>query len=216
MPWVLELVGTRCGKLYVERFVGFRRGRPMMFCRCDCGGTTLSTAHHLRDGASKACGCARKETMRKFSTKHGYSLYRGQQRCVYRSWKAMLQRCRNPNDSNYKNYGGRGIVVCDRWIQFENFLADMGEPPFGHSIERKNNDGNYEPGNCIWATQNVQAANQRSNWHVTFGGIEMTVAEATRRSGLKGTRIYKFLYDQSASKGLVIPVDGFVESVRIK
>lgn len=211
------MVGTRCGKLYVERFVGFRAGRPMMFCRCDCGGTTLSTAHHLRDGASKACGCARKETMRKFSTKHGYSLHNGKQRRVYKIWKAMRRRCQKPKDSSYRLYGGRGITVCERWLKFENFLADMMEPPTAnHSIERKNNNGNYEPGNCVWATQKEQASNQRTNWHVTLGGVEMTVAEATRRTGLKHARIYKFLYRQSASKVTVIPVDDFVASVSVQ
>lgn len=217
MPWVMALVGTEVGKLHVCEFVGFRRGRPLMRCRCECGTLTLSDAHHLFHGAAKSCGCARKTTLRRIKTKHGYAPYHGKKPRVYSAWKAMRERCLNPRNIAFKNYGGRGITVCERWRQFSEFLADMGEPPTNkHSIERKDNNGNYEPSNCVWATQMEQASNNRRNWHVTLGGVQMTVAEATRRTGLKHTRIYKFLYRQSASKATVIPVDEFVASVLIK
>jgi hypothetical protein len=81
---------------------------------------------------------------------------------VYHVWEAMLARCFNPRNANYPDYGGRGITVCERWLKFENFYADMGDPPLGRSIHRIDNDGNYEPENCEWATQSVQNANRRA------------------------------------------------------
>jgi len=93
--------------------------------------------------------------------KHGHSLRNGKESPTYQSWRHMKYRCLNPNCSDYKNYGGRGIKVCERWMDFTNFLADMGEKPEGLTLDRINNDGNYEPGNCRWATWKEQRQNQR-------------------------------------------------------
>lgn len=101
---------------------------------------------------------------------HGYAK-RGRVRSrTYRIWQAMLNRCRNPKTSNYKDYGGRGITVCERWRVFAAFLADMGECPPDHSIDRKENDGNYEKGNCMWSTRHTQTRNKRTNRLITFNG----------------------------------------------
>src|SRR6185295_15173352 len=103
----------------------------------------------------------------------------------YAAWGNMLQRCRDPGVRNYDRYGGRGITVCDRWLEYHNFLQDMGRRPSDvHSLERLNNDGNYEPSNCVWATESTQARNRRSTRIVEFQGREMSLAEAAELTGL--------------------------------
>jgi hypothetical protein len=114
------------------------------------------------------------------STKHGKSGDR-----TYRIWAGIQQRCLNPNNSGYANYGGRGIRVCDRWKVFDNFLADMGEAPAGTSIDRIDNDGPYEPANCRWATRTDQNRNSRHNVMLTIHGRTQTMAEWGREAGIK-------------------------------
>ena len=104
---------------------------------------------------------------------------------TYRSWSECRQRCENPNNRKWPSYGGRGIKVCARWASFANFLADMGERPDGHSLDRINNDGDYEPNNCRWATPSEQARNRRSSHTLTAFGETLTIAEWAERTGLK-------------------------------
>jgi hypothetical protein len=125
-------------------------------CVCACGTRRLVRGDGLREGRSTNCGCVRREKLRKLATTHGMTGTR-----AYYCWQDILQRCFNPRDAWYHCYGARGITVCDEWLSFENFYADMGDPPDGLSIDRINNDGNYEPGNCRWATRAVQNANRR-------------------------------------------------------
>jgi hypothetical protein len=125
---------------------------------------------------------------------------------VYRIWVGMRDRCNNDRSGNY---GARGIRFCDRWQCFENFLADMGEPPtFQHSIDRINNDGNYEPGNCRWATRTEQSRNQRSNTILEFRGEKVTLAEWSERMGIKAStlcvRLYKLCW--TIEQSLTTPV----------
>ena len=103
---------------------------------------------------------------------------------TYRSWYAMIQRSTNPNNARYPSYGGRGIGVCERWLKFENFLADMGERPEGMTIERVDNDGHYEPRNCQWATRFEQDSNKSTNVKITFEGETLTLSEWSRRTGI--------------------------------
>jgi len=103
---------------------------------------------------------------------------------AYNRWRAMLNRCENPNTRSYADYGARGVKVCERWHDFENFYQDMGAPPAGMTIERKNNDGNYEPRNCIWADHRIQMANRRNRREITYLGITMSLTEWARHLGV--------------------------------
>lgn len=145
---VLALHPATLLALHPERYPG----RARWLCRCDCGVECVLFGEALRRGAPRNC-CGR--------LRHGHCR-NGRPTRIYETWHSMMQRCYNPTLRAYAYYGGRGISVCERWHSFVNFLADMGEPPPGLSIDRyPNNDGNYEPGNCRWATPSEQAQNQR-------------------------------------------------------
>jgi hypothetical protein len=144
-------------------------------CRCACGTSRVVYDGSLKNGASPSCGCLTLERM----TTHGH-VVGGKASPTYSVWAAMIARCKNPNLKAFKNYGGRGITVCERWrLSYEAFLEDMGECPQGLSIERENNDGNYEPGNCRWATRAEQNRNRRGNRLITFRGETHSMIEWT-------------------------------------
>jgi hypothetical protein len=158
--------------------------RAQWLCRCDCGNEVVVTGHALGKGHTKSCGCLNREN----APKHGMARTR-----VYRIWSAMRQRCSNPNHKHSGRYGGRGITVCDRWMAFENFYADMGDCPPGMTIERQDNDRGYEPANCRWATRREQANNRSDNVHITFDGQTHNLTEWGRITGLgKSTITQRF------------------------
>jgi hypothetical protein len=161
----IDLVGQRFGRLLVLAFEKVDAARHACWlCRCDCGEERSVSGNSLRRGNSFSCGCWNLARLALRNLTHGHA--RGHSTSPeYRSWSGMIQRCRNPENPGWKNYGGRGIKVCERWRSFENFLADMGRKPSPlHSIDRfPNNDGNYEPGNCRWATRFEQRHNRRDS-----------------------------------------------------
>ena len=151
----IEMIGKRFGRLLViEESKVNRHGAVMWLCKCDCGMNKIIRGAHLRNGGIKSCGCFSQEK----ATKHG--MYGTP---VYVVWGHMLQRCTNPKDKEYKNYGGRGITICRSWFDFVKFYADMGEKPKGLSIERRNNELGYNKKNCYWATPTMQSRNRRKN-----------------------------------------------------
>jgi hypothetical protein len=163
----IPLMGRRFGRLVVTEELPLGTRVPMVVALCDCGVSKTYQGCDLRSGHTKSCGCLSAEVAGARTRTHGLSTTR-----TYKVWAEMLQRCANPKNENFQNYGGRGISVCDRWREsFENFLADMGERPTGTTLDRKENDGNYEPSNCRWATRAEQARNNRRNINLTFDGV---------------------------------------------
>lgn len=180
---LIDLVGQRFGKLVVVGRAAREKGcRPYWTCLCDCGNLNESQGRNLISGEAKSCGCWKVERL----TTHGHTAG-GKSTPIFRAWSSMFERCYNPKHEHYKSYGGRGIAVCPRWHEsFENFLADMG-PSWSPELtldRYPDNDGDYEPGNCRWATQAQQSRNRRTTVLLTFDGKEQTLTEWAAELGL--------------------------------
>ena len=183
MPRFINMIAQRFGRLTVIERVSQPRQPVRWLCHCSCGNEITVAAGCLRSGNTRSCGCLRAETSRQRMTTHGATANRVRSPENI-AWKHMRARCLNPRTREYPRYGGRGITICERWSKFENFLADMGPRPKGTSLDRTDNSGNYEPGNCRWATPMQQGANTRRNHLVMYQGERMILAEAIRRSGV--------------------------------
>lgn len=178
-----SIAGERFGRLVGVADIAPGEREKGLF-KCDCGTTKAISRKHVRGGKISSCGCLQREVASQTFTKHGHSRI-GQRTTEYRIWYAMKDRITNPDCPAYENYGGRGIKICDAWLNdFSAFLADMGPRPSGMTIDRIDNDGDYEPGNCRWATRKQQSNNRRSNRHVEIDGRTVTLAQACDQRGL--------------------------------
>lgn len=149
-------------------------------CECSCGIVFQSRRNSLIRGKSTSCGCKRTQTLRRIKPTHGMS-----GSAEYQIWASMLKRCRNPKCTVFRYYGGRGIRVCDRWLDFANFIADMGPRPTPqHSIDRIDGDQGYSPDNCRWATKMEQSVNTRSCKQITFRGVRMSRTQIAMLLGM--------------------------------
>jgi hypothetical protein len=177
---VIDLTGKVFGRLKVIRFYKRENLMTKWECLCECGNTAIIAGHNL--GRTQSCGCLQKETVKRTSTKHGMGKT-SEARC----WRAAKNRCVNPKNSNYKNYGARGITMCDRWMEcFENFIEDMGMKPSPNlTLERIDNEKGYCPENCKWDTQKNQAGNRRTSRKIECDGITNILSDWERELNVK-------------------------------
>ena len=203
MTPAIDLAGKRFGKL----LVGYRAtqnttwGRPQWVCRCDCGYDAIVSRGNLVRGFTKSCGCLRRERAESLNFKHGQARAVGQT-VEFKAWTAIKERCLNVKSKQFSRYGGRGIVICDRWLDdFAAFLADMGPRPTPtHSIDRIDNMAGYFCGkvvcktcgghvrqrpNCRWATKKQQGRNRRTNRVIEHAGCRLTMTEWSEVLGIK-------------------------------
>lgn len=206
MPWVVGMIGERFGRIVVLEYIGHRDYVAYLRCKCDCGCITVASAVHIRNGRTSSCGCFRSQVVSERLTKHGHAPLVGKRLPSYVSWQSMMSRCYNPNNSHFKHYGGRGIIVCGPWHDFTNFLSDMGETAKGMSIERRDNDLNYCKENCLWIPKRDQPKNRRHNWRVEIDGEVVTAREATRRLGVPQNSIADKLRHAGFRKDESVPV----------
>jgi len=180
MPNLIDCVGLSWGRLTVLSQAGVStHGSALWLCQCECGKTTI-----VRARRANSCGCLRREGKTTHGKRHTKE---------YTSWAGMIQRCTNKNVPKYARYGGRGIFVCDRWRVFENFIADMGVSGEKESIERIDNNGNYEPANCRWATNQEQSRNKTTNLVIEYNGKKQCLEAWAFELGFKSRTLQQRL-----------------------
>ena len=174
---VSELVGFKFGKLTVIEKTSKRLcGHVVWRCRCDCGNVKDTIGFRLKNGDARSCGCLQSEKV----ITHGMT-----NSPEYKAWDNIKNRCNNPNDPRYSDYGGRGIALDEKWRTFEKFYEDVGpRPSINYSLDRKDNDKGYVPGNVRWATAVEQANNRRNNVVVQHNGETLTLAQLSRKTGI--------------------------------
>jgi hypothetical protein len=190
----IDLTGTKFLRITVlapdaSRISASGRSETMWKCVCDCGKEFSAPTGIIRNGHKKSCGCLLVESRVKSNTRHGFYGTR-----TYVSWNAMITRCTNKSNPNYARYGAKGIRVCDHWLIFENFLSDMGERPVGKTLDRfPDSKGNYEPGNCRWATVKQQCENRKSTRWIEHDGVRLSVSEWARKLGINQSTLNESL-----------------------
>lgn len=208
MGTVIDLTGQKFGRLtalYREDFIK-KDGRKetAYVCECDCGETRKVLAYNLKNGHTVSCGCQSLENRIKAKTTHHLAGTR-----IYRIWRGMKTRCENKNDYHHKLYGERGIKVCEEWQKFEPFYRWAINNGYKNnlSLDRINNDGNYEPNNCRWATQKEQSNNTRKNKRIVYNGVSHTLSEWSEIANIKpDTLAYRIKSGWDFAKAINTPV----------
>jgi hypothetical protein len=186
-PKCPDLTGEQFARLTVVQRTETQRPYRGQFwlCLCACGGHITTSTNRLRMGGCRSCGCLKAEANKGKRLRHGAC-----NTTEYKIWQGMNSRCSNPRRTCYPEYGGRGIRVCDRWRLFENFLADMGpRPSAAHTIDRQDPNGNYEPDNCRWATDEEQGRTKRRSKVLPYQGQTLTASEWSRIVGIHDNTI---------------------------
>ncbi len=201
----VDITGQTFHYLTAIKPIGSSKGSGVIWeCLCKCGKTTNVTTKSLRRGNTKSCGCLNSERViarNKAGALHGMTKTR-----TWISWDSMIQRCTNPEHKSFDNYGGRGIKVHPAWLdEFSTFYKDMGERPAGTTLDRINSAGDYEPGNCRWATPQEQGNNRRNNISLTVGGVTDTLANWSRKTGIgQKTIMYRIKHGWSDEQTLSV------------
>lgn len=188
----INLAGQKFGRLTVVKFFEKRGHNTYWLCKCDCGNEKIICKYSLTSGKTKSCGCLNSEISRKNHTSHNLSKTR-----IYNIWVKMKSRCLNSNDFKFKNYGGRGILICDEWKNdFKTFYDWSIANGYADNltIDRIDNNGNYEPKNCRWATAKEQANNKRNNKRLTYNNMSLTVSEWSNLLNLPTSTIESRIY----------------------
>lgn len=187
----LNLAGERFGKLVALRRLEHQSSISFWLCQCDCGETTTVRLGNLRNGHTTSCGCIKLEM--EHGLRHGHDRA-GKRTRTLRCWAGAKTRCFNPKNPSYPRWGGRGITMCDEWRNsFAAFLRDMGECPEGKSLDRIDNNGNYEPENCRWSTLDEQARNKRNNIWVDLNGQKVTLKDFARAKQINYYSLHKLM-----------------------
>lgn len=211
MRAIKGMAGQRFGRWVVIRdgFIQYSGGQrqPGWLCRCDCGTERVVSGYSLTSGDSKSCGCFNREEIIRRSTTHGDG---GSTKAAeWITWRNMLSRCYNHRGGQYKDYGGRGITVCPEWHEYRNFLSDMGRRPPGLTLERIDNNKNYMPGNCRWATRSEQNRNMRSNVILTIAMVTLPLCDWAKELSIHPTTIRtRMKRGWSVADAILIPVGG--------
>lgn len=206
-PRVQGYIGKRFGKLTTVRFLEVKPGGAQIWeCKCDCGNTTIVFLSNIKRGITSSCGCIGG------AKTHGFTS--GDKRhLIYGVWCTMIQRCKNAHVKAWKNYGGRGITVCERWKTFENFIEDMlPSYKWGLTLDRVNNNGPYSPENCEWRTRSQQSLNKRTARMITFRGETLNLIVWARRLGIHHAALIARLKRWPIERALTeLPVAWFYE-----
>jgi hypothetical protein len=194
-----DIANNRFGKLTAISYLH----KGLWNCTCDCGSKTIQQSSAMREGRVVSCGCYGK-TLGHLNATHGMSLTK-----EYKVWQQMKKRCLDKKDKSFSNYGGRGISVCEKWINsFECFISDIGGRPNGMSLDRIDVNGNYEPSNCRWASMKTQARNKTNNQIITFNGVSACLSEWEEITGIKhGTIRRRIKNGWSIEDALSVNVD---------
>ncbi len=192
------MTGQKFGRLEVIRLSSDKKWE----CICDCGSVVRVVWRSLVTSNTSSCGCLRRELRTRKNTTHNKSRTK-----VYKIWCGMIKRCYNQKSKSYKDYGGRGIEVCERWQEFENFYVDMGDPPKGYTIERRDNDKGYFLENCCWVTKSEQNNNQRTNHLIEFNGVIKNISQWEKYLGFPESTIHKRIFrNWSIERALTTPL----------
>lgn len=216
---LIDMIGCSFGRLTVIGIgprlfsgldrKGLRRKKTSLLVRCECGNEKHVFAGSLRNGSTVSCGCYIRELRKTLPRLGARTTCHNHLHPLYSVWWSMHVRCYNPKNKRWSRYGGRGIEVCERWNVFENFVEDMPERPYGYSIDRIDNDGNYEPGNCRWADAKMQGNNSSTTRIIEYKGDRLSITQFAEKYHMKVATLWARLKKgMSIAEALETPLRG--------